>query len=215
MDNTLYEACLKYFTTLTSFGYKSYGEVKKVLLLIYIQELVNNTSVIISEDDYRSIESALYCIYGTSCLIPYPNYCDKAMSLHLGDVSELVARVANAEKDIEAFEALDLDNRVIGLDNRVTTNEGNIEDIQELDLDNRVNALGGRVSENESDIATLEGQNLNTRLATVEYAIETAGDGDPVHTMQLALRVSDLETAVDDLQSIDFVVEGEEVGEAN
>lgn len=215
MDEILYDACYRYFTTLAHYGYRPEEDLKKLLLFIYIHELVNNTSIIIPKEDYQEIENALYCIYGTTCLIPYPNYCEKAMSLHLGDVAELVSRVANTEQDVEDILALDLDGRIIGLDGRVTTNEGDIEDIQELDLDNRVNALGDRVTTTENDIDTIEGQNLDSRLATVEYAIETAGDGDPVHTMQLAIRVANLEDAVDVLENTDFVVEGEDTGTVN
>lgn len=30
--------------------------------------------VYITENDYRIIQNALNCLYGSSCLIPYPNY---------------------------------------------------------------------------------------------------------------------------------------------
>lgn len=30
--------------------------------------------VYITEPDYRIIQNALNCLYGSSCLIPYPNY---------------------------------------------------------------------------------------------------------------------------------------------
>lgn len=75
MDDLLYNACLRYFTSLTNSGYVSDMDVKKLLLYVYIQELVNTPSVSISEADYKHLEGALSAMYGTTCLMPYPNYC--------------------------------------------------------------------------------------------------------------------------------------------
>ena len=100
MENLLYNAYLRYFTTLENFGYKNYKEVKKLLFYTFIQELVNTTSIVIPEEDYKHLENALYCLYGTSCLIPYPNYCENPMFLHLGDVAELSARVSTLEEEV-------------------------------------------------------------------------------------------------------------------
>ena len=114
MDDLLYNACKRYFDSLFHFGYRNYDDVKKLLFYIFIEELVNTTSIVISEDDYKAIEKALYCIYGTSCLIPYPNYCTNAMTAHLGDIAELSARVAKTEEDIAGLETqLDETNFVI------------------------------------------------------------------------------------------------------
>jgi len=104
MDDLLYNSCLRYFTSLADFGFKNEMDVKKLLFYVYIQELVNTTSVVISKEDYKHIESALYNLYGTTCLIPYPDYCKDPMSAHLGDIAELSARVtkveeANAQQD--------------------------------------------------------------------------------------------------------------------
>jgi hypothetical protein len=77
MDDLLYESCLRYFTSLANFGYKNDEDVKKLLFYVYIQELVNEPSLetCITDEDLRSMEQALSQLYGTTCLMPYPNHC--------------------------------------------------------------------------------------------------------------------------------------------
>lgn len=101
MDDVLYESCLRYFTSLSNYGFRNDEEVKKLLFYVFIQELVNTTSIVISEEDYKHLENALYCIYGTTCLIPYPKYCENPMYLHLGDITELSRRVDEVEQEVE------------------------------------------------------------------------------------------------------------------
>lgn len=126
MEELLYNAYLRYFTALGNFGYKSDKEVKKLIFYTFIQELVNTTSIVISEEDYKHLENALYCLYGTSCLIPYPDYCENPMFLHLGDVAELSARVDILEEKIEDLEYLkDLDYVLTdGVLNEIPNNQG-------------------------------------------------------------------------------------------
>ena len=65
----------RYFKTLSLFGYKSYSEVYKLIVLIFIQELLDSDcKSFIKEDEYILIHKALYCLYGSTCLIPYPEY---------------------------------------------------------------------------------------------------------------------------------------------
>lgn len=104
MDDLLYNSCLRYFTSLGNYGYQSEADVKKLLFYVYIQELVNTTSIVISEEDYKTIENALYNMYGTTCLMPYPDYCERPMYAHLGDIAELSKRVATAEDEIDALQ---------------------------------------------------------------------------------------------------------------
>lgn len=84
MDDVLYESCLRYFTSLANFGYRNDNDVKKLLFYVFIQELVNDTPEIIPEPDYKLLEEALYSIYGTTCLMPYPDYCADPLFRHLG-----------------------------------------------------------------------------------------------------------------------------------
>lgn len=117
MDDVLYEACKRYFTALAHYGYKDEMEVRKLLLYIYIQELVNIYPVSISGDDYTALEKALYCIYGTTCLIPYPTYCDNPIFLHLG------SRPVDPEVD-PGDNPPSIKELVDELDDRVTVLEG-------------------------------------------------------------------------------------------
>lgn len=122
MDDLLYNSCLRYFTSLANFGYTSEADVKKLLFYVYIQELVNTTSIAIPPEDYKSLENALYCMYGTTCLMPYPDYCERPMYAHLGDIAELSYRLATAEDEIDTLQQ----TRVIKPD----TEESEVADIE-------------------------------------------------------------------------------------
>lgn len=104
MDDLLYNSCVKYFTSLANFGFKNDEDVKKLLFYVFIQELVNTTSIAVNEEDYKHIENALYTMYGTSCLMPYPDYCERPMYAHLGDIAELSFRVAKIDDRLETVE---------------------------------------------------------------------------------------------------------------
>ena len=61
----------RYFSILSYTGYKSYNEVDKLLVLIFMEELLcGPMSEFITEEDYRSIYSSIVCLQG-SCMIPY------------------------------------------------------------------------------------------------------------------------------------------------
>lgn len=74
MIDIIYEALLRYFNTLSIFGYKNYVDTYKILALLFVYELQSNTSYnqFITEEDERIINKFLYCIYGSNCLVPYP-----------------------------------------------------------------------------------------------------------------------------------------------
>ncbi len=64
-----------YFNALTKFGYKKQSDVNKLLVYNFIGEiLTGEMRYFITEKDYGAIEQALSCLYGSSCLIPYPQY---------------------------------------------------------------------------------------------------------------------------------------------
>lgn len=74
-NNMAYIGICNYFQTLSTFGYKSYGEVNKLITLLFIEDLLRSSfSLYISEDDYRTITRVLYCLFGSTCLIPYPEF---------------------------------------------------------------------------------------------------------------------------------------------
>ena len=97
MDNVVYEALDRYFHALEVKGYMSYKNAIKLLVLSFYRDFVyNDYRGVIREQDYCCIERALNCLYGSTCLIPYPNYL-KMGRLHLSNVTELVHRVKALE----------------------------------------------------------------------------------------------------------------------
>ena len=78
MDNlkiTITKSLNNYFSALSKIGYISYDIVSELILCIFLYEVLNGLfDNIITEEDYKSIENCLYCIYGKNCLIPYPEY---------------------------------------------------------------------------------------------------------------------------------------------
>lgn len=98
MDDVLYESLSRYFHALEVKGYMPYKDAVKLLVLSFYRDFVfNDYRGLISEKDYCCIEMALNCLYGSTCLIPYPNYV-KMGRLHLSDVTELAHRVEALEK---------------------------------------------------------------------------------------------------------------------
>lgn len=97
MDNIIINALATYYDTLCKLGYVSYKDVYKLLVLCFYGNFVyHDTNALLSREDYREIEKALNCLYGTTCLIPYPDYL-KVGKLHLGEITELAQRVSNLE----------------------------------------------------------------------------------------------------------------------
>lgn len=97
MDEILYNALSKYYHTLSLKGYMAEINSDKLLILIFLRDFMfNDYRGIIKEEDYHVIEKALDCLYGTSCLIPYPDYL-KMGKLYLGQISEVAERLRNVE----------------------------------------------------------------------------------------------------------------------
>ena len=75
LSNEALESVCRYFNTLTHLGYKKYSDVYRLLIFLYFEELLESPmSMFVTEDDYRTITNAMYCLYGSSCLLPYPDY---------------------------------------------------------------------------------------------------------------------------------------------
>ncbi len=71
IDNS-YLAITRYFKRLSTFGYTPDNEVFKMITLFAIQEFLDK--YLLSEIEYRQIERTINCLWGTSCLLPYPEY---------------------------------------------------------------------------------------------------------------------------------------------
>jgi hypothetical protein len=108
MDSIIYDALSSYYHALELKGYMSNSHAMKLLLLIFYRDFVfHDYRGLISRDDYLLIERALDCLWGSTCLIPYPDYL-KMGKLHLGEITELASRVRTLE-DTDVLKAFDAD----------------------------------------------------------------------------------------------------------
>lgn len=68
-------AVIRYFTTLSQFGYKKYSDVDKLMVLLFVEEiLTGEMAYLVTQDDYKVIVNALYCLMGSTCMIDFPVY---------------------------------------------------------------------------------------------------------------------------------------------
>ena len=118
MDNILYNALCHYYHVLELTGYVSFSNVVKLLILVFYHDYIyHDYRGVISRNDYRLIERALNCLYGSSCLIPYPNYL-KMGKLYLGDLSEFAQRIKDIE-DTKVVKLMDIPSGDTGEDSDV------------------------------------------------------------------------------------------------
>lgn len=97
MDELIYNGVGSYYNALEKTGYMSYANMRKLLLLIFYRDFVfHDYRGLLSKEDYRLIERALDCLWGSTCLIPYPDYL-KMGKLHLGEMTEVGQRLRNIE----------------------------------------------------------------------------------------------------------------------
>jgi hypothetical protein len=68
------------------------------LLIFYRDFVFHDYRGLLSREDYLLIERALDCLWGSSCLIPYPDYL-KMGKLHLGEVTEMAHRIKTLEDE--------------------------------------------------------------------------------------------------------------------
>lgn len=108
MDNLIYNAISHYYAALCKLGYYKYGEVFSLLVLCFLRDFVyNDYRAVLSRKDYHEIEKALNCLFGSNCLIPYPDYL-KMGKLHIGSMTELSQRVKTLE-DTPVLKSFDAD----------------------------------------------------------------------------------------------------------
>ena len=107
MDNIIFNTITDYYKVLQRRGYHSYKDVKRILVLSFYRNFVmNDYRGLISREDYSYIERALNCLFGSTCLIPYPDYL-KMGKLHIGEMTEMAQRVKTLEETdvLKAFDA--------------------------------------------------------------------------------------------------------------
>ena len=108
MDEMIYSSLSSYFHVLEKTGYMPYPQMQKLLILCFYRDFVfNDYRGIITKEDYHLIEQALDCLYGSTCLIPYPDYL-KMGKLYLGQMTEVGQRLKTLE-DTPVLKAFDAD----------------------------------------------------------------------------------------------------------
>lgn len=108
MDEVLYNTLIDYYKVLQRRGFFSYSETLKILVLGFFRDFVFcDYRGILSKEDYHDIEKALNCLFGSNCLIPYPDYL-KMGKLHLGETTELAQRIKTIE-DTPVLKLMDAD----------------------------------------------------------------------------------------------------------
>lgn len=119
MGEIVYNSMTGYFDALEKLGYLSDSQVRKLLVLSFYKDFMfSDYRGLISREDYMLIGKALDCIYGSSCLIPYPDYL-KMGKLHLGEMSEMAQRIKAVEETevLKAFDSSgDTDSDIIIID---------------------------------------------------------------------------------------------------
>lgn len=97
MERIVYNALCNYFHALGLKGYMSYANgVKALVLSFYWSYIYKHPGHILKRDEYMLVERALDCLYGSTCLIPYPDYL-KMGKLHLGQMEEIDSRLKAME----------------------------------------------------------------------------------------------------------------------
>ena len=119
MDNVVYNALSRYYNALSNTGYMPNSQAQKLLVLCFYRDFVyQDYRGMLTKNDYSLIEQALDCLYGSTCLIPYPDYL-KMGKLHLGEVTELAMRVKAIEDTevLKTFDGISEDSDITVLEN--------------------------------------------------------------------------------------------------
>ena len=105
MVNDLFNSLSKYFNHLQNTGYFSQKNVNKLLAFSLIEEFLHDCQGYLDSGDYLDINKALSCLYGSTCLIPYPNYYNPntKRTMFIGSCSQLARRVEELERLVEYY----------------------------------------------------------------------------------------------------------------
>lgn len=188
MDNFVYTIIDNYFKALSKLGYLNTKKVHSLLVLIFYRNLMYyDYRGYISKDDYKLIERALNCLYGSTCLIPYPDYL-KMNKLRLGEMTELASRTKNLEAYSEELNKRVLDNDVLIEDSirRLDEYGGRLDDNDQhlamhdkhlSDHDAHLTQHDGHLAQHDTHLALHDGQiaNHEGRLTTAEATLVAHG----------------------------------------
>lgn len=73
LNDELLKSINTYFNALSNLGYVNYTEVNKLIVALFLNEILDGIfDVTINNKDFRAITDALNCLYGHSCILPFP-----------------------------------------------------------------------------------------------------------------------------------------------
>ena len=112
---------VNFLDLLTKTGYVRAGMVKKLLLYTFLLDFVEYMHAFIDEEDYKIIERMLVKLFsGTNCLLPYPVFCSRRLTLGSTDyMTDFAIRITESAAPGFAF---DEDKRKTELEEIRTTN---------------------------------------------------------------------------------------------
>lgn len=184
MDNVVYESIKRYFTSLSMFGYKSYNDTYKLLYIISIRDFIyNDFGGLITEDDYRIIGRSLYNVFGTTCLLPYPQFCkSKGMNnLHLGSITELAHMVQRTQELFEQYKQ-DISGTV---------------DTYEQNVDKKINTLETTIDEYKTSTdQTIDTYKTEIHNSEVDF-IQQVNNSEMEYNEVMESIVNDYKTSTD------------------
>lgn len=212
MDNVVYESIKRYFTSLSMFGYKSYNDTYKLLYIISIRDFIyNDFRGLITEDDYRIIGRSLYNVFGTNCLLPYPQFCkSKGMNnLHLGSITELAHMVQRTQELFEQYKqdiSGTVDTYEQNVDKKIDTLETTIDEYK-TSTDQTIDTYKTEIDNSETDfIQQVNNSEMeyNKVMESIVSNYKTATDSTiSAYQQQINTKVDEYKSqVVDDIASI-------------
>ena len=80
-----YNALQDYFKHLSKVGYLRYDNVYKLLVFLYVDEILHSyTTFEMTEEEYNIIMEMMQCLYGI-CLLPYPEFIENLPYVNTDD----------------------------------------------------------------------------------------------------------------------------------
>ena len=212
MDNVVYESIKRYFTSLSMFGYKSYNDTYKLLYIISIRDFIyNDFRGLITENDYRIIGRSLYNVFGTTCLLPYPQFCkSKGMNnLHLGSITELAHMVQRTQELFEQYKqdiSGTVDTYEQNVDKKIDTLETTIDEYK-TSTDQTIDAYKTEIYNSEADfIQQVNNSEMeyNKAMESIVSNYKTTTDSTiSAYQQQINTKVDEYKSqVVDDIASI-------------
>ena len=161
MDNFVYNAFDGYFRTAEKLGYVSQKKVESLLVLDFFYNLIyHDYRGYIGREDYHTLEQAINCLYGTNCLIPYPDYL-KMGKLKLGEMTEVLDRIKVNEEVLDIYDKRITDNDVLIEDNIRRLDEHGTHlarhDEEIAEHERRLDAHDETLADHENRIIAVEG----------------------------------------------------------